>query len=190
MAEEIVSQTPFEAVVQKLVSLGFYDFFFPFLITSAILFALLRKSKVLGESNVMNGVVAISVGMLIFGFPVLTGVTYGTELSVFFVQVTIFVLILVGAVIMASVFYPDIMKVAFEQFKSRSFLYYMLAIGIGIFVISGLVGTFINIGNPAITGEEPEVPGPPNDIVIIIAALIIFMILIIIAASVFGMGKS
>lgn len=181
MAEESV----FEVVVQKLVSLGFYDFFFPFLITSVILYALLRKSKVLGESNVLNAVVALSIGMLVFGFPALTGVVFGTQLSTFFVQVTVFLVILVAAVVMASVFYPDIMKMAGEQFKNRNFLYQMLALGIAIFVISGLFTVFTSLGNPAITGKEPETPGPPGDIVIIVAALIIFMIIIIIAASVF-----
>ena len=181
----MADSTPFGIAVQKLVDLGFYDFFFPFLITSAIIYALLRKSKVLGESNVINGVVALSIGLLVFGFPVLTGLTFGTELSTFFVQGTVWILILVAAVVIAGVFYPDIWKVAGEQFKSRNFLFYMLAIAIGIFVTSGLVSVFVNIGNPALTGKEPEVPGPPSDIVIIIAALIIFMLLIVIAASVF-----
>lgn len=177
--------TPFEVVVNKLVSLGFYDFFFPFLIITVILYALFRKSKVLGESSVLNAVVALSIGLLVMGFPVLTGVTFGTQLSTFFVQSTVWILVLVVAVVIASAFYPDIMKIAFEQFKNRSFLYYMLAIGVGIFVISGLFSVFTNVGNPAVTGKEPDVPGPSSDIVIIIAALIIFMVMIIIAASVF-----
>lgn len=177
--------TPFEVVVNKLVTLGFYDFFFPFIIMTVITYALLRKSKVFGESNVINAVVAMSVGMLVLGFPVLTGLTFGTQLSTFFVQATVWILILVIAVIIASAFYPDIMKVAFEQFKSRNFLYYMLAIGVGIFVVSGLFTVFVNVGNPSVTGKEPDTPGPPSDIVIIVAALIIFMVMIIIAASVF-----
>lgn len=180
--------TPFEVVVEKLISLGFYDFFFPFMIASVIIYALLRKSKVLGESNALNAVVALSIGMLIFGFPVLTGLTFGTQLSTFFVQATVWILILVIAVVIASVFYPDIIKVLLDQFKSRNFLYYMLAIGITIFITSGLLTVFTNVSNPTITGKEPETPGPPNDIVIIVAALIIFMILIIIAASVFRHG--
>lgn len=176
--------TPFEVVVQKMVELGLYDFLFPFLIMSTITFALLRKSKVLGESSVINAVVAMSIGFLILGFPVLTGLVYGTELSTFFVQITTFVMILVAAVVVASVFYPDISSVLLDKFKSSRFLYSMLALGIGIFVTSGLLTVFINVNNPVVTGHEPEIPGPPSDIVIIVAALIIFMILLIIAASV------
>lgn len=180
--------TPFEVVVSKLISLGFYDFFFPFIIITVIIYALLRKSKVLGESNVINAVVALSIGLLVLGFPVITGVAFGGQLSTFFVQSTVWILILVVAVITASAFYPDIMKVLLEQFKSRNFLYYMLALGVGIFVTSGLLTVFISPGNPVVTGKEPEVPGPPSDIVIIVAALIIFMVLILIAASVFRHG--
>jgi len=118
------------------------------------------------------------------GFPVLTGLVYGTEFSTFFVQITTFIVILVAAVIVASVFYPDISSVLLDKFKSSRFLYSMLALGIGIFVTSGLLTVFINTNNPAVTGKEPEIPAPPTDIVIIVAALVIFMILLIIAASV------
>lgn len=181
MAEETIFQT----VIEKLVDLGFYDFFFPFIITSVIVYALLRKSKVLGESNAINGVVALSIGFLIFGFPVLTGLTFGTQLSTFFVQATAWILVLVIAAVIAAVFYPNFGRMLTDQFKNRNFLYIMLAMAISIFVLSGLITVFIDIGNPALTGQEPETPTPPADIVIIIAALIIFMVLIIIAAAIF-----
>jgi len=184
MAEE----TTFEVVINKLVAIGFYEFFVPFLIMSVILYALLRKTKVLGDSNVLNGIVALSIGMLILGFPVLAGISFASELSTFFVQSTIWIMILVLAVIIAGVFYPDIWKMAEDQFKNRHFLFIMLAVAIGIFVTSGLVGVFVNVGNPALTGQEPETPGPPADIVIIVGALIIFMVLLVIAAAIFRSG--
>lgn len=180
--------TPFAVVAQKLVELGFYSYFFPFLIITVILFALFRKSKVLGDSNVINGIVALSIGLLVLGFPILTGLTFETQLATFFTQISVWILLLVVAVIIASVFYPDLNKVLGEQFKHRSFLFIMLAVAIAIFVTSGMVSVFTNLGNPAVTGEEPLTPGPPADIVIVIAALIIFMILIIIAAVIMRRG--
>lgn len=180
--------TPFELVAQQLIDLGFYNFFFPFIITAVIMFALLRKSRVLGESNAVNGLVAISIGLLVFGFPVLSGFSFATELSTFFTQITIWILILVGAAVIAAVFYPDLGKVMADQFKHRSFLFIMLAVAIAIFVISGLLGVFVSLGNPALTGGEPTVPDPPTDIVIVVASLIIFMILIIIAAVIMRRG--
>jgi len=178
--------TPFEIVVNKLITLGFYDFFFPFLILTVIMYALLRKSKILGDSNVISAVVALAVGMLILGFPVVVGMTFTTELSTFFVQSTVWILVIVVAVIMASIVYPDMGRTLSEQFKTRSFMWYMLIITLGIFITSGLVGVITNVGNPALTGDQPETPGPPADLVLIMGALIIFMVLIAIAASIMG----
>lgn len=186
----MVDPTAFELVAQKLVELGFYNFFFPFLITSVIMFALLRKSSVLGTSNIINGIVALSIGLLVFGFPLLTGLTFATQLSTFFVQISVWILLLVVASVIAAVFYPDLGKFLGEHFKSRSFLFIMLAVAIAIFVTSGLVGIFTSVGNPAQTGKEPEVPGPPSDIIIVVAALIIFMIMIVIAAVIMRRGGS
>lgn len=175
----------FESVVQKMVDFGLYDYVIPFILTSAIMFALLRKSRVIGDSVVLNGVFSVSVGLLIFAFPVLTGITYGQELSTFFVQGSFWIFILVLAVLIASVFYPDITKMLMDQMKTRQFLFIMMAMGIAIFVVSGMVSVFLNLGNPAVTGEEPELPSPPTDIVIIIASLIIFMVLLVIAAAIY-----
>lgn len=175
--------TPFDIVVNKLIELGFYDFFFPFLILTVITFALLRKSKILGEGMAINGVVALAIGMMILGFPVIVGYTFTTELSTFFVQGTLWTLIIILALIMSAAVYPNLGAVLQDQFKSRSFMWYMLVIVLGIFITSGMVGIFSNISNPALTGEEPDVPEAPQDLVLIIAALIIFMVMIAIAAS-------
>ena len=65
--------TAFDIVVSKLVELGFYDFFFPFLILTVITFALLRKSRILGEGVAINAVISLAIGMMILGFPVIVG---------------------------------------------------------------------------------------------------------------------
>jgi len=180
--------TPFGTVVDIMVNLGFYDFFFPFIITSVLVFALLKKSKVLGEGTAINVVFAFSVGMLVLGFPVLTGATFGTELSTFFVQATVWIMLFVIGIVMASIFYPDIGGFLTKHFTNRTFLYVMLALGISIFVLSGMLSVFLEPTDPTITGKEPEKPGPDADIVIIVAALLIFMILIIITSAIYKKG--
>lgn len=183
--------TVFEVVIQKMIELGFYNYLFPFLITSVIMYALFRKSRVISDSAAINGVVALSIGLLVFGFPVLVGVTFGTELSTFFTQATVWILILVMAGIIAAVFYPDLFKMLEEQMtKSKTFLFVMLAVAIAIFVTSGLFNVFTQPGNPLVTGKESQQPGPPTDVVIMIAALIIFMVMIIIAALILSKGRS
>lgn len=179
---------PFEIVVQKLVELGFYDFFFPFVITAAIIYALLRKTKTLGDNPTTNGIVAISIAFLIFGFPVLTNITLGLQLSTFFTQATIFILIFVLAMIIAGAFYPDLTKVLMEHIRKPIILYIMIVIAILVFLTSGLLTAFTNIGNPLVTGEERGSPIAPTEVFIIVAAVIVFIVVIFVAAAAFG-GK-
>lgn len=179
---------PFETVIQKLVELGFYDFLFPFVITAALVYALLRKTKTLGDNPTTNGIVAISIAFLISGFPVLTNITLGLQLSTFFTQATIFILIFVLAMIISGAFYPDLTKTLMEHVKKPTILYIMIAIGIVVFLTSGLLTAFTNIGNPTVTGEERESPIAPAEVFIIVSAVIVFIVIIFVAAAAFG-GK-
>ena len=175
----------FEIVVQKMVDLGFYDYLFPFIITSALFYALFRKSKILGESNATNALVAISLAFMILGFPILVGFSFATPLSSFFTQATVWILIFFVGMIIASLFYPDLMKTLAEQFTKRTTLFEMIALAVALFVTSGLVQVFIVGTNPAVTGKQPVTPTAPTDVLLIVSALIIFGVLILIAASIF-----
>jgi hypothetical protein len=173
---------PFQMFVQRLIDLGFYDFVFPFIITSALLYALLRKTKIFGESVAVNAVVALSIGFMIFGFPVLAGLTLATNWSIFFTQATVFLLIFFVALLLSSLFYPDLMKMLAEQFTRRTTLYQMIALAVALLVTSGLVVVFTNALAPK-PGKEGGV-GPPADVVLMIAAIIIFIVLVIIASAI------
>ncbi len=171
---------PFEIVIQKLISLGFYDFLFPFIITAAIFYALLRKTKVLGESPAVNAALALSVAFLIFGYPVIVGFALGSSLSVFFTQGTVFILILLMGFLVASFFYPDLGKFLSEAFTRRTTLMAMVALAIALFVTSGLVNVFtFGAGQP----QPGSPPSAPVDVITISSAIIIFVVLIIIAAA-------
>src|SRR5437867_7967016 len=112
--------TPFEIVAQKMVELGFFNFIFPFIITSAIFYALLRRAQVVGESPTVNAVVSISIAFLIFGFPVIAGINLTTPLSTFFTQATIWLLILFVGAMLASIFYPNFSEMLIKQFTHRT----------------------------------------------------------------------
>ena len=59
----------FELVVQKLSELGFYNFFFPFVLSAVLFYALLRRSKLFGEmreGQILAAIVSLSVAFLIF----------------------------------------------------------------------------------------------------------------------------
>jgi len=174
--------TPFETVVKMMVSLGFYDFLFPFVISAAIFYALLKRSKMLGDSVVVNAVVSLSMAFMILGFPVLAGFALGTELSVFFTQAIVFILVFVVGMIIASLFYPDLPKMLAEQFTRRTTMFEMLAVGIALFITSGLVIVFTQ-GLSSRPGEELARPVASPDIVLIVSTIVIFVVLIMIAAS-------
>lgn len=56
----------FGEAINYLVNLGVYDFFLPFLLVFAIIFAILEKTKILGQKATnINAVVAVVVGLLL-----------------------------------------------------------------------------------------------------------------------------
>jgi len=172
--------SPFEIVIEKMIEFGFYSYIFPFLISSAIFYALFKKSKILGDSVVINAVIALSIAFMVLGFPVLVGFTLETELSLFFTQATVFILIFVVGIIIASVFYPDLPKLLSEQFTRRTTIYQMIALGIALFVTSGLVIVFTQGVAPDPNATRPTATA---DVVLIVSGIVIFIVLIMIAAS-------
>ncbi len=182
---DLPAGSPLGTVVQKMIDLGFYDYIFPFIITSAILYALLKKSKIFGESLTINAVLSLSIAFMVFGFPVIVGMSLASPFSRFFTQATVFIMIFVVAMVMASVFYPDFMKMLADQFTKRSQVMQMIAIAIALLVTSGLVTVFTQGFNQVPGQKRPSTPGPSTDIILIAAALVIFIVLIFIAASMF-----
>lgn len=179
---------PFEIFVQELVNQGFYGYFLPFILTGVIVYALLRKSKVLGDSVTGNGIVAVAVAFMVLAFPVFSGINLQTQFATFFVQSSVFILIFVIGLILASLYYPDLQGMLASQFKSRGWMFIALIIVITFFVSSGLIGAFTNIGNPLLTGQEPTSPGVPTDIIIVVVGIILAMVVIIVAATVVAKG--
>lgn len=169
----------FEVVVQKLNEFKIFDFILPFIISSALMYALLRRSKLFGEmreGQILSAVVSLSVAFLIFGYPVLVGFAFGTQLSAFFTQLTIIGLLFIMALVFASMFYPDFPKMMTEKLASPSKVYMFIGIAFLLLITSGLVSVFTQ----TIDGERPQ---SPMDVILIIAGLIIFVIIIMIASA-------
>lgn len=173
----------FQPIITRFISLGFLNalmlFFF-----SAILYAILRRSKILGESEVINGFVAFVAAFLVFVFPFITGINLIPNFSLFFTQSVVILLFLLMGFILAALFYPDMPEFLAEHFTHRSILSVMIALGIALFVLSGLVSTLLaSFTSPNLAGGGP---GPSTDVLIIGAAIIIFIVILIVAASTAG----
>lgn len=171
----------FVPVINKLIDVGFYDFLL-FVFSLAMFYALLKKSKVLGESTVINGLIAFVGAFLVFGYPVLVGISLTLPLTAFFTQAVVWTLVIFIGLILASLFYPDLPKMLAEQFVKRTTLYAMLGIAIALLVTSTLVSVLWRGVGPA-PREGPGVPSPSTDVTLIATGVIIFIALILIGAA-------
>ncbi len=182
---------PFEALAQKLIELHFHDFLLPALITATILYGLLRKTKILGDSPVINGVLSLSIAFLIFIFPQITGIALGGPLASFFTQAMVWILIILVGILLASFFYPNLTKMLTELFTRRTTFYIMIALGIALFITSGLLTAMIGgvrLGARAPSNETAAPTTTHIDIIIMAVGLILFIILIMIASAI-GRGE-
>jgi hypothetical protein len=168
----------FEVVVKKLLEVGFYDLLL-FIFSLTLFYAILKKVKILGESPLINAVVAFTIAFLIFGFPVIVGFSLTLPLVTFFTHSFVCILMFFLGFLIASFFYPDLPKFLAEKFTSRSVMWIGIAIGISVAIISGLISVFF--ATP--TGTEGGIK-IPMDTVITAAGVIIFVILLIIAGSI------
>lgn len=167
----------FAIVINKLLEVGFYDLLI-FILSLALFYALLRKVKILGESPLVNAVVAFSIAFLIFGFPVIVGFSLTLPLVTFFTHSFVWILVFFIGFIIASFFYPDLPKFLAEKFTSRSMLSIAIAVGITSVIISGLINVFWA------TPPREGIIQYPLDTTIIAAGVIIFCVLLIIAGSI------
>lgn len=58
-------QTDFGTLIQELQELGVYDYFLPFLLIFAIVFAILEKTGIFGDKTNINVVVSLVIGLLL-----------------------------------------------------------------------------------------------------------------------------
>ena len=171
----------FEPVATKILELGILDVFI-FILVAAVFYALLKKSKILGGTPAVDGVVAISIALFVFLYKWITGFGLTEPFSMFFTQITAILLIFVFSIMAASMFYPDMMSWLPKIFgKSRSMLTIMIVIGLTLLITSGLIAVLWTFP-PA----EPGTVRPPEDIILIAVGLIIFVVIIIVAASMGG----
>lgn len=151
-----------------------------FILTSAIFYAMARRSKVLGESELINGLIAIVAAFFVaFWIPIYTGFSFVSSMSAFFAQSTAILLFLVISFLIAGFFYPDLVGMLAAEFKSRHTLFVMMGLGLALLIMSTMVSSFWSVFPPAKPGTSPS-----TDLLIITAAVIVFVVILLIAASV------
>lgn len=175
---------PFETVILNMQRLGFFKFLFPYMLTAAIFYGLLRKSQIFGppERNItVNGIVALVAAFMVWSYPIISGVDIQLQLSTFFVQGTIAVLVVMVGLMITGMFAPTNMPEHLAKvFKGGrmwgAIIILGLLIGAGIFASSGLMNVFF-----------PNIEEIPSDM-LWTAVFLAFMVIIVVAI-VFVVGR-
>ena len=148
--------SPFEIAINKLWEIGAFQFLFPFILTAAIFYGLLRRSRLFGEPErnvAVNGVVALVAAFMVWAYPVLLNVDIQKQFASFFFGGTVSMLFIIFGLMVVSMVIPEDIS---KTFGSREkvvipFLIMGLLIGLGLFFSSGLMGIVF----PGV-GEMPE----------------------------------
>ncbi|MCS7134921.1 MAG: hypothetical protein NZ893_00575 [Candidatus Aenigmarchaeota archaeon] len=131
---------PFRVLVERLAETGIYDFLLPMIIFWAIMYGLLRKSKIFGDAEAIYAVLTFAFSLFIWGYAAtLPEMSIGRPLSFFTAQFFVIVLVFLFSFVAASIAYPnftDALKVAFEG--KTTLLWVFLVIFIILFFIAGL----------------------------------------------------
>ncbi|MCD6371231.1 MAG: hypothetical protein J7L39_00745 [Candidatus Aenigmarchaeota archaeon] len=163
-----------ETVITNMRALGFFQFLLPFMLTSAIFYGLLRRSKIFGkpeENVVVNAVISLAAAFLVWAYPILIGVNIETYLSQFFFAGTVAMLvIMVGIMAFGMFLEKGVGKLLEEKFKGGGLfgglLFMGLLIGVAVFLSSGLLNVFIPGG--------VETPGFPSEEMIYAIMFLVF----------------
>ena len=164
----------FTAVIQRLRDIGAFTFLFPYMLTTAIFYGLLRKSQVFGkpeENAAVNAVVAMIAGFMVWAYPIIAGVNIETQLAYFFTQGVIVMLVFIFTLLIVGMFLPpDLPKHLSEGIlkgnKQAAIILVGLAFAFLIVITSGLWS--------AVFG--PEMISISNDIFITIVVIIILIV--------------
>lgn len=170
--------TPFEVALTKMWELGFFQFILPFMLGTAVIYGLLRKSQIFGkpEENItVNGIIALAFGLFIAAYPIIVGVDVEKQFAMFFFQSLVSIVIVMAGLMVAGMFFPpDLPKVLGEKMKGGGLIVFIvlgLFIGGAVVFSSGIITIFFpNFGAMGLNVS--------NDTLLTIGIIILFMVTI------------
>ena len=154
--------SPFQTLVSNLDQLGFFGFLLPWVLTFAIFYGLLLKSKALGEDHKIIGVVSVVAAFFVVGFG---GVALGTFLKNLFGTTAMVLAGILITLMFVGMSGYDVSKLADSK--------YFLAAGIGI----GLIVFFSILGGVRFIGSD------------VLSIIFVVIIMIISVMFIAGGGK-
>jgi len=134
-----------ETVIIRLNELGFFAFL-PFLLTAAILYGILRRSKIFGdpkENIAVNATVSLVAAFMVWAYPIISGMSieeYQNLYSTFFFRGTFASLFFFFGVLIVSMFLPKSLGETLGELKNSKII---LTIILGVFVFAGIISSSI-----------------------------------------------
>ncbi|MBU5688352.1 MAG: hypothetical protein KQA41_00240 [Candidatus Aenigmarchaeota archaeon] len=137
---------PFKVLVERMAETGIYDFLLPMIVFWALMYGLLRKSKIFGDSEPIYALLTFVFSLFIWGYAAtLPEMSIGKPMSIFTAQFFIIALVFLFAFLGASIAYPDFVDALNYAFKgSNTMIWIFIVIGIIIFFVSGM-GNILNL---------------------------------------------
>jgi hypothetical protein len=137
---------PFKILVERLTETGIYDFLLPMFIFWGIMYGLLRKSKIFGESEGIYALLTFAFSLFIWGYAAtLPETAIAKPMSIFTAQFFVIALMFLFAFLGASIAYPDFVDALNYAFKGTNVMIWIfIVIGVIIFFASGL-GNILNL---------------------------------------------
>lgn len=158
--------SPFETVILRMWNLGVFHLLL-YMLTAAVFYGLLRKSKIFGEPKknaAVNAVVALVASLMVWAYPVIIGVDIVKDFIIFFTQGLIAMMVIVIGLLTTSMFLPAGLA---EQLKGLGLgkkfyggiLVVILLVAFGILISSGLGAIFFpaGISPPTVTISEDTI---------------------------------
>jgi hypothetical protein len=164
-----------ETVLINLNRMGFFAFL-PFLLTAAVFYGLLRRSKLFGEPEknvIVNAVVALVAAFMVWAYPIISGTSieeYQLFFSTFFLKGTIATLTIVIGLIIVGMFLPEkegLFGTLSEKLKGR--------FGIGLLVFGLLIAAAVLISSGTSSFFGTSIGTADSDLIYSIVFLIAFI---------------
>jgi len=180
--------SPFETVILNLQKMGAFQFLFPFMITAALFYGLLRRSKLFGEPNenvAVNGVVALIAAFMVWAYPILGGVNVETQLASFFFNGMVAMMTVIVAILIGGMFLPP--ETSFGKSLSDK-----LGGKVGIGVVFGIiVAILLLISSGLINAFFPAslTASLSSDVVMTAVVMIILVLGVLLIVGLPGGGK-
>lgn len=181
---------PFTTTILKLKGTGFFEFLLPFMLSAAVFYGLLRKSRLFGppERNVaVNGVVSMIAAFMVWAYPILVGVSFVENFASFFVQATSAMLVIMVGLLISGMFFEEgLTKYLSERLKAGRgwsiVLVSSLLIGGGILVTSGMINIFFPGGAMMLS--------IPEDVLTSLGVVLVLVITVVLIVGLGGGGPA